>query len=46
LSGYFVANNPMQLIKLYGGIALGLLLAAGLLAALTPSIKKLMGDVK
>lgn len=46
LSGYFVANNPMQLIKLYGGIAVGLLLAAGLLAALTPSIKKLMGDVK
>jgi POT family proton-dependent oligopeptide transporter len=46
LSGYFVANNPMQLIKLYGGIALGLLLAAGLLAVLTPSIKKLMGDVK
>jgi len=46
LSGFFVANNPMQLMKLYGGIAAGLLLAAGLLALLTPGIKRLMGDVK
>ena len=46
LSGFFVANNPMQLMKLYGGIAAGLLLAAGLLALLTPGIKRLMGNVK
>ena len=46
LSGFFVANNSGQLMKLYGGIALGLLLAAGILALLTPNIKKLMGNVK
>jgi len=46
LSGFFVANNPTQLMKLYGGIAVGLLISAVILAALTPSIKKLMGHVK
>lgn len=46
LSGFFVANNPWQLTKLYGGIAIGLLIAAGILALLTPSIKRLMGTVK
>jgi proton-dependent oligopeptide transporter, POT family len=46
LSGFFVANNPTQLLKLYGGIAIGLLVAAGFLAMLTPSIKRLMGTVK
>ena len=46
LSGFYVANNPSQLVKLYGGIALGLLVAAGILALSTPSIKKLMGQVK
>jgi proton-dependent oligopeptide transporter, POT family len=46
LSGFYVANNSMQLVKLYGGIALGLLVAAGILALLTPTIKKLMGQVK
>jgi POT family proton-dependent oligopeptide transporter len=46
LSGFFVANNPMQLVKLYGGIAIGLLVAAGVLAMLTPTIKRLMGTVK
>jgi len=45
LSGFFVDNNALQLTKLYGGIAGGLLLGAGLLALLTPSIKKLMGRV-
>jgi len=45
LSGFFVANNPMQLVKLYGGIAAGLLISAGLLALLTPRVKKLMGSV-
>jgi POT family proton-dependent oligopeptide transporter len=46
LSGYFVANDAMQLVKLYGGIAVGLLVAAGVLALLTPTIKRLMGEVK
>ncbi len=46
LSGFFVANNPAVLMKLYGGIAAGLLLSAALLAILTPGIKKLMGNVK
>jgi POT family proton-dependent oligopeptide transporter len=45
LSGFFVANNPMQLTKLYGGIAVGLLVSAVLLAILTPTIKRLMGKV-
>jgi POT family proton-dependent oligopeptide transporter len=45
LSGFFVVNNPMQLVKLYGGIALGLLISAGILALLTPRVKKLMGSV-
>jgi hypothetical protein len=31
---------------LYGGIALGLLIAAGILALLTPTIKRLMGTVR
>ncbi|HXD34387.1 MAG TPA: peptide MFS transporter [Pyrinomonadaceae bacterium] len=46
LSGFFVANNPSQLMKLYGGIAIGLLISAGILAMLNPRIKKLMGHVK
>jgi POT family proton-dependent oligopeptide transporter len=45
LSGFFVANDPMQLVKLYGGIALGLLISAGILVLLTPKVKKLMGTV-
>jgi len=45
LSGFFVANNSWQLTKLYGGIAAGLLVAAVILAFLTPTIKRLMGRV-
>jgi proton-dependent oligopeptide transporter, POT family len=45
LSGFFVVNNSWQLTKLYGGIAIGLLIATVILALLTPSIKKLMGRV-
>jgi len=30
---------------LYGGIAVGLLIAAGILALLTPTVKRLMGKV-
>jgi POT family proton-dependent oligopeptide transporter len=46
LSGFFVADNPMQLTRLYGGIAVGLLVSALILAALTPGIKRLMGHVR
>lgn len=45
LSTFFVVDNPMQLVKLYGGIAIGLLVSAGILALLTPKVKKLMGSV-
>jgi proton-dependent oligopeptide transporter, POT family len=45
LSGFYVAN-PAQLAKLYGGIAAGLLVSAVILALLTPTIKRLMGQVK
>ncbi len=43
LAGFFVANDSWRLTKLYGGIALGLLVAAVILALLTPTIKRLMG---
>lgn len=46
LSGFFVADNPGQLLRLYGGIAAGLLVSAAILGLLTPSIKRLMGDVR
>ena len=44
LSGFFDSANPWTLTKLYGGIAIGLLIAAGLLALLTPKIKKLIAS--
>ena len=44
LSGFYVAN-PGQLTKLYGGIAVGLLVSAVILAFLTPTVKRLMGRV-
>jgi POT family proton-dependent oligopeptide transporter len=45
LSGFFVSDNPWRLTMLYGGIAVGLLVSAGLLALLTPTIKRMMGKV-
>jgi POT family proton-dependent oligopeptide transporter len=45
LSSFFITNNPSRLTMLYGGIALGLLVSAGVLAMFTPSIKRLMGKV-
>ena len=45
LSGFFVSDNSWQLVKLYGGIAVGLLVATLVLALLTPTIKRLMGRV-
>jgi len=44
LSGFYVPNSG-TLVKLYGGIAAGLLVSAALLALLTPKVKKLMGEV-
>ncbi len=43
--GFFDANNSGVLVKLYGGIAVGLLISAAVLALLTPSIRRLMGKV-
>ncbi|HSS19644.1 MAG TPA: peptide MFS transporter [Pyrinomonadaceae bacterium] len=43
-SGFYVPQSS-TLVKLYGGIAAGLLVSAGLLALLTPRVKKLMGGV-
>ena len=45
LSGFYVPQSG-TLVKLYGGIAVGLLISAGILALLTPRIKKLMGAVR
>lgn len=44
LSGFYVPQAGV-LVKLYGAIAIGLLISAGLLALLTPRVKRLMGDV-
>jgi POT family proton-dependent oligopeptide transporter len=44
LSGFYVPQSG-TLVKLYGGIAVGLLISAGILALLIPRVKKLMGSV-
>lgn len=46
LSGFFDSKNPSRLAELYGGIAVGLLVSAGILALLTPTIKRMMGKVR
>jgi POT family proton-dependent oligopeptide transporter len=46
LSGFFVADDPATLVRLYGGIAAGLLVATGLLALLIPTLRRMMGHVK
>ena len=46
LSGFFDAGSPSTLVRLYGGIAVGLLIATGLLAALIPTLRRLMGRVR
>jgi proton-dependent oligopeptide transporter, POT family len=43
-SGFYVPDSSV-LVKLYGSIAVGLLISAALLALLTPRIKKMMGGV-
>jgi POT family proton-dependent oligopeptide transporter len=48
LAGYFsgfYVPDAMTLVKLYGSIAVGLLISAALLALLTPKIKKMMGGI-
>lgn len=44
-AGFFDASNPETLMILYGSISAGTLIAAGILALLTPRIRRLMGDV-
>ncbi|MBC7931201.1 MAG: peptide MFS transporter [Rubrivivax sp.] len=46
LSGFFVADNSGTLVTLYGGIAVGLLIATGVLALLIPTIRRMMGGVR
>ena len=46
LSGFFVANDPSTLVRLYGGIAVGLLVATGVLALLIPTLRRMMGHVR
>ncbi|MBV9925415.1 MAG: peptide MFS transporter [Acidobacteria bacterium] len=46
LSGFFDSNSPDALVRLYGGIALGLLVATGLLALLIPTLRRMMGHVR
>jgi len=45
ISGFFVAGDASRLTMMYGGVALGLLASAVLLAMLTPAIKRMMGKV-
>ena len=45
-AGFFNANDTGALTTLYGSLAVGLLIAAGILAALTPAIRKMMGGVR
>ncbi|MGH9875216.1 MAG: peptide MFS transporter [Pyrinomonadaceae bacterium] len=44
LSEYYVPQST-TLVKLYGSVAVGLLISAGILALITPRVKKLMGTV-
>jgi POT family proton-dependent oligopeptide transporter len=46
LSGFFDAESPPTLTRLYGGIAVGLLVATGILALLIPTLRRLMGRVR
>jgi POT family proton-dependent oligopeptide transporter len=46
LSGFFVADDPATLVRLYGGIAVGLLVATGILALLIPTLRRMMGRVR
>jgi len=43
LSGFFVATDAGVLMRLYGGIAAGLLIASIALALAAPALRRLMG---
>ena len=44
LSGFFVADDPGRLMRLYGGIAVALLASSVLLVVLTPRIRRWSGE--
>jgi POT family proton-dependent oligopeptide transporter len=44
LSGFFVADDPDRLVRLYGGIAVALLASSVLLVVLTPTIRRWSGE--
>ena len=46
LSGFFVANDAGTLVRLYGGIAAGLLLSAALLFVLRRKVEAMMSGVR
>jgi POT family proton-dependent oligopeptide transporter len=46
ISGFFDAKNPATLMKMYGGIAVGILISAGVLALIAPMVRRLMGPVR
>lgn len=45
VGGFYDQSSPETLMLLYGSIAAALLVAAGILALLTPRVRRLMGDV-
>ncbi len=45
LSGFFDAHDPTLLARLFGGMAASMFTAAGILALLTPLVRRLMGKV-
>jgi POT family proton-dependent oligopeptide transporter len=45
LSGFYLPDSG-TLVRLYGAIAVGLLISAAVLALLTPKVKRLMGTVR
>jgi len=46
VAGFFKAGDESALIQLFGKVALTTIVGAGILALLTPSIRKLMGRVR
>src|SRR3954453_5783864 len=46
LSGFFVADDPGRLVRLYGGIAAALLASGLLLHFLTPTVRRWSGDAQ
>jgi dipeptide/tripeptide permease len=44
LSGFFVADDPGRLMRLYGGIAVALIAGSLLLVLLTPRIRRWSGE--